>query len=107
MRMPHIPPQITIYMHPAFLHNFCEIPVYNSGEIDFKVGIMMNLADCSVSGHIWEGVKVARILWGMPAYSAEMRRDIDEGKLILGGCCVDDDDPTWQCVKCKAEVYKE
>jgi hypothetical protein len=36
-----------------------------------------------------------------------MQRDIAEGKIIIGGCCVSDDDPTWQCAECGAGVYKE
>jgi hypothetical protein len=53
------------------------------------------------------GKKVASILWGMPAYSEELQRDIAEGKIIIGGCCVSDDDPKWQCAECGAEIYKE
>jgi hypothetical protein len=50
---------------------------------------------------------VASILYGMPAYSAKMRRDLEEGRLELGGCCVGTDDPAWKCSKCGLEMYKE
>jgi len=49
--------------------------------------------------------KIARILWGMPAMSPKMQRDIDQGKLILGGCVVLEPDPKWQCVDCGVRIY--
>jgi len=54
--MSHIPPQITTSPGiPPILHNCCEMPVDNPGEIDFGTGIMVGLAECSVLGHGWEG----------------------------------------------------
>lgn len=50
--------------------------------------------------------KVADILWGMPAYSRELQEDLDNGKIVLGGCCVTDNDPEWQCVDCEAKMFK-
>ena len=44
--------------------------------------------------------KIAEILYGMPAYSDELQRDLDLGKVVLGGCGVSDDDLLWQCVDC-------
>jgi len=51
--------------------------------------------------------KVARILWGMPAWSPKMQNEIDQGKLILGGCVVSDRDPKWQCVDCGTKIFQE
>ena len=31
----------------------------------------------------------AEILYGMPAFSRELREELDSGKLHLGGCCID------------------
>ena len=42
----------------------------------------------------------ARILYGMPAYSEEMERKLNEGKLYLGGCCVTEHDPARHCNEC-------
>lgn len=49
--------------------------------------------------------KVAEILWGMPAYSEELQYDLDEGRVVLGGCFVGEDgeDPFWHCTSCGHE----
>jgi len=46
---------------------------------------------------------IAEILYGMPAFDEQMKRDIDSGKIVLGGCCVCDDDAKWHCNKCEYE----
>lgn len=46
---------------------------------------------------------VAAILWGMPAYSEQLERDLDEGLVVLGGCCITCDDPEWHCNDCGHE----
>ena len=51
--------------------------------------------------------RVARILYGMPAFNEELRRQIEEGEVVLGGCCVSDDDPAWQCVECGEQINRE
>jgi len=51
---------------------------------------------------------VAVIFWGLPeSFSKEMQHEIDEGRLVLGGCCVTDCDPAWQCTRCGLEIYRE
>lgn len=50
--------------------------------------------------------KVARILYGMPAFHM-IREELDSGKIVLGGCCISDSDPSWQCVDCSTQIYKE
>jgi YgiT-type zinc finger domain-containing protein len=42
----------------------------------------------------------------MPAYDEKVQKDINEGRLILGGCIVSPDNPAWQCSKCGLEIYK-
>jgi hypothetical protein len=54
-----------------------------------------------------EGTKIADIQYGMPDFSPELRMDLDEGKIVLGGCCVSGDDPEWQCVECGIQIYRE
>ncbi len=44
--------------------------------------------------------KVASILYGLPMFNEELERDLESGEVILGGCCVTDDDPLWQCMEC-------
>jgi len=48
---------------------------------------------------------IAMILYGMPSYSEKLQSDIDSGKVILRGCCVSDEDPTWQCISCETFIY--
>jgi len=43
---------------------------------------------------------IARILYGMPASSKKLDKDIKSGKLILGGCFVSDNSPVFQCNEC-------
>ena len=50
--------------------------------------------------------KIASIQYGMPAFSPALRMDLDEGKIVLGGCCVSNDDPAWQCVECGMQIYR-
>jgi hypothetical protein len=51
--------------------------------------------------------KVAQILWGYPAFSRKLEKNLKEGKIVLGGCIVSGNDPEWQCVDCKVEIYRE
>ena len=50
---------------------------------------------------------VATILWGMPAYSPDLENELEAGHIVLGGCCVSDDDPTWQCTSCNMEIFRK
>ncbi len=49
---------------------------------------------------------VARIMYGMPAFSEELERELREGKTSLGGCCVSDDDPDWECTACGRRMHR-
>ena len=35
----------------------------------------------------------------------ELQKKIDDGKIVLGGCCVTFDDPRWECAECRQQ-YK-
>lgn len=39
-------------------------------------------------------------MYGMPGFSDELQRDLELGKIVLGGCLVGEEDPIWQCVEC-------
>ncbi len=47
--------------------------------------------------------RVARILYGLPDLSEELERQLDGGEVVLGGCMVSGDDPSWRCVECRHE----
>ncbi|HIK60001.1 MAG TPA: hypothetical protein EYF98_04845 [Planctomycetes bacterium] len=49
--------------------------------------------------------RIANILYGEPCMDREMERLIEEGRLVLGGCCIGGDDPSWRCVTCGALVH--
>jgi hypothetical protein len=51
--------------------------------------------------------RVAKIFYGMPAFSAKLEGELDAGRIILGGCCISDDDPEWQCADCQMVIYKK
>lgn len=44
---------------------------------------------------------VARILYGMPAYSEELEAAEANGELFFGGCCVAENGATFRCNRCK------
>jgi len=44
---------------------------------------------------------VARIVFGYPG--PEMMEESERGDIVLGGCCVDEDDPEWHCKDCEHE----
>ena len=43
---------------------------------------------------------VAKILYGYIAFDSELEKDLEAGKIALGGCCVSGIDPKWECNKC-------
>lgn len=42
----------------------------------------------------------------MPAPSVELEDDLATGRLVLGGCCISDDDPVWRCLDCEAALHR-
>jgi len=51
------------------------------------------------------GSLIAGILYGLPHFTTRLNSDIAEGKIVLGGCCISDDDPAWRCVDCSTVFY--
>ena len=45
--------------------------------------------------------KVASILYGLPMFDKELERRLSTGEIVLGGCCVCEDDPIRQCLECQ------
>ena len=51
--------------------------------------------------------RIANILYGLPGFSKELREDLDEGRVVLGGCMVSEDNPKWACADCGARYSAE
>ncbi len=51
-----------------------------------------------------KSTKIAPILYGEPM--EHIMKEAEEGKVIIGGCCLRGDDPMWGCVDCGMEFYK-
>lgn len=49
---------------------------------------------------------LASILYGMPAFDEELEQKMNEGRITLGGCCVSDDDPSWECTHCGLKIFR-
>jgi hypothetical protein len=47
--------------------------------------------------------KLAQIMYGMPAMSEELEKQLDEGVVVLAGCCIEGEKPRYRCRWCKTE----
>ncbi len=43
----------------------------------------------------------AEILWGLPAYMKSIEDALERKEIVLGGCCVTNHDPKWECNECQ------
>jgi len=43
---------------------------------------------------------IAIIFWGFSGDMKELEKEIEEKKIVLGGCIVTDHDPKWECTDC-------
>jgi len=50
--------------------------------------------------------KIAEILYGKPIDSPKLRNELEEGRIILGGCFYADHFPAWKCLDCKTNMFK-
>jgi hypothetical protein len=48
--------------------------------------------------------KIARILYDMPAFSERLQKMLTNNEIVLGGCCITEDDPVWKSVNCRADI---
>lgn len=48
---------------------------------------------------------VASIEYGYP--SSEAIEQVEQKKIVLGGCCISDRDPSWRCMDCDVQIYRE
>lgn len=51
--------------------------------------------------------RVAPILYGMPAYDEELKRQLENEELYLGGCLMSDDAPDYHCFECGENITIE
>ena len=54
-----------------------------------------------------KATSVAAILYGLPEFSQRLESDLQAGRVVLGGCCVTDDDPTWRCTACDTPIFRK
>ena len=48
-----------------------------------------------------ESDNIASYQYGFVEMYPELKKNIDKGKVVLGGCCVTDDDPDRHCNDCE------
>lgn len=58
---------------------------------------------CPACGH----QPVASLLFGLPDMSDDLKRDVEQERIVLGGCCVTGDEPAWQCGQCGWQGWRE
>lgn len=58
---------------------------------------------CPSCGHS----PLASILFGYVVFDDGLQKKLEEGRIVLGGCCVSDDDPRWECMNCGLKIYKK
>jgi hypothetical protein len=51
--------------------------------------------------------RIATIRYGLPAFSEELEAKMKAGRITLGGCCITEDDPVWQCADCMILIYRK
>lgn len=50
---------------------------------------------------------VAKFLYGMPSFSKKLEKELEQGKVKLGGCCIEVEAPLFHCNDCGKEWDKE
>ncbi len=59
-------------------------------------------SECPKCGHS----PLASILYGLPLFSQGLEKEVKEGRITLGGCCVGKDDPAWECTRCGLKIFR-
>lgn len=50
---------------------------------------------------------VAHYLWGEPVFDERLERELNEGKIVLGGCCITESSPEWKCNACSCDFGRD
>ncbi len=48
--------------------------------------------------------RIAPILYGMPAFDEELQRKLDNEKIYLGGCLIEEMQPEYHCFGCRKDI---
>jgi hypothetical protein len=51
-------------------------------------------------------IKIAVIMYGLPAKSPQLTQDVKDGKIVFGGCCITGNDPSWKCLDCLTFIFR-
>jgi len=51
------------------------------------------------------GNNTAKIFWGMPIMTPELKTELDSKNVVLGGCCMSVPCPTHHCFDCDKDVF--
>jgi len=51
--------------------------------------------------------RIADILYGYCKFSKELENAVRTGKVVLGGCVLTGNEPTWQCVDCNTTFFRK
>ena len=46
------------------------------------------------------GKNIAKIFWGLPEDTRSLEDALEKKEIVLGGCCVSQNDPKWECTDC-------
>ena len=96
-----VPHEETGIASPMFVNYKTKKKWQNGAIIAVRYGTKRKPKKCpACSSH-----RIANILYGMPDYSAKLEKDLSSGRIILGGCCITNDDPKWQCADCQMVIY--
>lgn len=53
-----------------------------------------------------DSTKIATILYGLVIFDEKLEKQFDRGVITLGGCCITDHDPKYECMTCGMQFYK-
>ena len=74
-------------------------PEADSPQKRFEFALMPEKCPLCGSG------RIAAILYGKPDLTAALQRELDEERIVLGGCEVTGNDPLWKCLDCGGAFY--
>ncbi len=49
--------------------------------------------------------RIMDVIYGDPCFRGELRRQIRNGEVVSGGCCITDNSPAWQCRDCLQDLH--
>ena len=50
--------------------------------------------------------RIATYLYGLPHYTTQLKKALDDGSAVLGGCEIGASKPFWVCMECRTEFQK-